>query len=105
MYVGRLVELAPTEELYANPMHPYTEALLSAVPKTEPDEVRKRIVLKGEIANPADPPSGCYFHPRCKYAQDICRKERPLWREVSRGHYAACHLSEKLRLRGVGALS
>ena len=62
MYVGRLVELAPTEELFANPMHPYTEALLSAVPKTEPDEVRERIVLKGEIANPANPPLGCYFH-------------------------------------------
>ena len=105
MYVGRLVELAPTEELFANPMHPYTEALLSAVPKTEPDEVRERIVLKGEIANPADPPSGCYFHPRCNYAQDRCRKETPAWREVSPGHYAACHFSEELQLRSVGALS
>ncbi|UCH24403.1 MAG: ATP-binding cassette domain-containing protein [Trueperaceae bacterium] len=105
MYVGRLVELAPTEELYANPRHPYTEALLSAVPKTEPDEERERIVLKGEIANPAHPPSGCYFHPRCNYAQDRCREETPLWREVSPGHFAACHFSEELELRGVGEIT
>jgi peptide/nickel transport system ATP-binding protein len=102
MYVGRLVELAPTEELYANPRHPYTEALLSAVPKSEPDEERERIVLKGEIANPANPPSGCYFHPRCSYAQDRCREETPQWQEVSPGHFAACHFSEELELRGVG---
>ena len=104
MYVGRLVELAPTDELYANPRHPYTEALLSAVPKSEPDEVRARIVLKGEIADPSNPPSGCYFHPRCNYAQDRCREETPGWREVSPGHYAACHFSEELELRGVSDL-
>ena len=101
MYVGKVVEMATTEELYANPQHPYTEALLSSVPKSEPDEVRERIVLQGEIANPANPPSGCYFHPRCNYAQDRCREETPAWREVAPGHYTACHFSEELSLRGV----
>ena len=101
MYVGKVVEMATTEELYANPQHPYTEALLSSVPKSEPDEVRERIVLQGEIANPANPPSGCYFHPRCNYAQDRCREETPAWREVTPGHYTACHFSEELSLRGV----
>ncbi len=105
MYVGRLAEVAPTEELYANPQHPYTEALLSSVPKSAPDEVRDRIVLKGEIANPADPPSGCYFHPRCNYAQDRCREETPPLREISPGHFAACHFSEELDLRGIGEIT
>ena len=101
MYVGKVVEMATTEELYSNPQHPYTEALLSSVPKSEPDEVRERIVLKGEIANPANPPSGCYFHPRCNYAQDRCKEETPAWREVTPGHYTACHFSEELSLKGV----
>ncbi|MEM7537017.1 MAG: dipeptide ABC transporter ATP-binding protein [Chloroflexota bacterium] len=101
MYVGQLVEMAPTEELYASPQHPYTEALLSAVPKSEPDEVRDRIVLEGEIPNPANPPSGCYFHPRCRYAKDQCSQETPALTEVSPGHFAACHFANELELRGI----
>jgi oligopeptide/dipeptide ABC transporter ATP-binding protein len=101
MYVGRLVESAPTEALFARPRHPYTEALLSAVPKSEPDEPRQRIRLQGEIPNPAAPPSGCYFHPRCRYAQAICQTETPALEEVSPGHSAACHFARELTLQGV----
>jgi len=101
MYVGKLVELAETEELYINPKHPYTEALLSAVPKNDPEVKMERIILSGEVANPADPPSGCYFHPRCSYARDICRQETPMWEEVAPEHYVACHLASELDLRGV----
>ncbi|MBK8023106.1 MAG: ATP-binding cassette domain-containing protein [Chloroflexi bacterium] len=100
MYVGKLVELAETEELFTGPKHPYTEALLSAVPKTDPERKRERIILSGEIANPANPPSGCYFHPRCKYAQDVCRRQAPAWEEVSPGHFAACHFARELSLKG-----
>ncbi|MEM7735162.1 MAG: oligopeptide/dipeptide ABC transporter ATP-binding protein, partial [Deinococcota bacterium] len=101
MYVGRLVELAETDELFQNPKHPYTEALLSAVPTTDPDIKMERIILPGEVANPANPPSGCYFHPRCRYAQDKCKQEIPAWREVSPGHYSACHFADELDLKGV----
>jgi peptide/nickel transport system ATP-binding protein len=101
MYVGRLVETAPTSALFARPRHPYTEALLSAVPKSEPDEVRQRIRLQGEIPNPAAPPSGCYFHPRCRYAQPVCHEQTPAFEEVSPGHFAACHFAGELTLQGV----
>ena len=101
MYVGRLVERANTNELFMDPKHPYTEALLSAVPKSEPDEVRQRIILQGEIPNPANPPTGCYFHPRCRYVKDICREDSPPLTEVSPGHFAACHFANELNLRGV----
>ncbi|MCD6290004.1 MAG: ATP-binding cassette domain-containing protein [Anaerolineae bacterium] len=103
MYVGKLVELADTEELYINPKHPYTEALLSAVPKPDPRlRTRKhRIVLQGEVADPAHPPSGCYFHPRCPYARERCAKEEPQLRDIGGGHYVACHYAEELSLRGV----
>ena len=101
MYVGKIVEMAETEDLFINPKHPYTEALLSAVPKTDPDIKMDRIILPGEVANPADPPSGCYFHPRCNYAQDICRQQAPVWEEVTPGHFAACHFSQELELKGV----
>lgn len=101
MYVGQLVELADTEALFSDPKHPYTEALLSAVPTTDPEIKMDRIILPGEVANPADPPSGCYFHPRCRYAQDICASEAPEWNEVAPGHFAACHFAEELELRGV----
>jgi len=101
MYVGRLVEMASTQQLFSRPRHPYTEALLSAVPKSEPDIKRDRIVLEGEIPNPANPPSGCYFHPRCRYVQDRCRTETPALRELSPGHIAACHFAEELDLRGI----
>lgn len=101
MYVGRLVETALTSELFAHPKHPYTEALLSAVPKAEPDEVRQRIILEGEIPNPANPPMGCYFHPRCRYVQEVCRVDPPPLDEISPEHFAACHFSRELNLRGV----
>ena len=101
MYVGRLVELAPTEELFAAPLHPYTEALLSSIPKSAPDDVRVRIKLEGEIPNPVNPPAGCYFHPRCRYAQDVCRFETPAWREVWPAHFVACPAAEQLDLIGV----
>jgi peptide/nickel transport system ATP-binding protein len=103
MYVGRIVEMAPTRQLFAAPRHPYTEALLSAVPKPDPDLRGSRIVLEGEVADPANPPTGCYFHPRCAYAQDICKVEQPPLREVARGQLAACHFAETLALRGVAA--
>ena len=101
MYVGQLVEMADTEALFTSPKHPYTEALLSAVPTTDPEIKMDRIILPGEVANPADPPSGCYFHPRCRYAQDICREKKPVWTEVARDHFAACHFADELELNGV----
>jgi len=101
MYVGKLVETAETEELYHNPLHPYTEALLSSVPNPDPIVSRKRIVLVGEVPSPSNPPSGCYFHPRCGYAQERCSTEEPTLREVRPGHFVACHLADTLSLRGV----
>lgn len=105
MYVGKLVEIAETENLYINPKHPYTEALLSAVPKMDPDlrGLGKRIVLESDVADPANPPSGCYFHPRCRYAQSICSEEEPLLCDIGGEHYVACHFAEELHLRGVVA--
>ncbi len=101
MYVGQLVEMADTDELYHHPQHPYTEALMSAVPKPDPRTRSKRILLKGEVADPGNPPSGCYFHPRCNYAQPQCSQEVPELREIRTGHQVACHFSEKLTLRGI----
>ena len=101
MYVGQLVEMADTDSLFSAPKHPYTEALLSAVPTTDPEIKMERIILPGEVANPANPPSGCYFHPRCRYAQDICKSEKPAWSEVGPGHFAACHFADELDLRGM----
>jgi peptide/nickel transport system ATP-binding protein len=103
MYVGRLVEIAPTDALFASPRHPYTEALLSAVPKTVPKRKSQRIILQGDVADPANPPPGCYFHPRCQYAQGRCQTEMPPLQEIEPGHFAACHLAAELRLRGVEA--
>jgi peptide/nickel transport system ATP-binding protein len=102
MYVGQIVETAPTEALFAAPRHPYTEALLSAVPKPDPRLRTQRIVLEGEVADPANPPPGCYFHPRCPYAVAACRTERPALEEVSPGHDVRCHRARELSLRGVG---
>jgi oligopeptide/dipeptide ABC transporter ATP-binding protein len=101
MYLGNLVELAHAEELYARPMHPYTEALLSAVPRTDPDYISDRIVLPGDVPSPADPPPGCKFHPRCNYAREICSHETPEWRELAADHWVACHLAEDLGLAGI----
>ena len=101
MYVGKLVEVADTETLYSSPLHPYTEALLGAVPHPDPDYRGHRTLLAGEIANPASPPSGCYFHPRCPYAVDECSREEPELRELQPGHFVKCHLAEELQLAGV----
>jgi len=101
MYVGKMVELAPTRELYSNPMHPYTEALMSAIPLPNPQKREKRVLLSGEVANPAHPPSGCYFHPRCTYCVDICKTDEPVLREVKPGHFVKCHRAEELNLLGV----
>jgi peptide/nickel transport system ATP-binding protein len=104
MYVGKVVEVAETGEIFNNPQMPYTEALLSAVPKPDPRlrDHGRRIVLGGDVPDPANPPSGCYFHTRCPYAEERCKDEEPALREVSLGRYAACHFSEDLDLRGVG---
>ncbi len=103
MYVGKIVELAETEELFLNPKHPYTEALLSAIPSSDPEHKMDRILLPGEVANPANPPSGCYFHPRCTYAQQVCRETAPSWDEVRPEHFTLCHFSRQLALQGVEA--
>lgn len=102
MYLGRLVELAETREIFENPKMPYTESLLSAVPIADPSlrGTRKRVVLEGDVPDPANPPSGCPFHTRCRYAEQRCSIERPELREVAPGHWAACHFSEQLTLRG-----
>lgn len=108
MYVGKLVELASTDELYEKPLHPYTEALLSAVPQPDPRlrERKQRIVLEGDVPDPANPPSGCYFHPRCPYSDGSrCVNDEPALREVVPNRFVACHYAESLDLRGVGDLS
>lgn len=104
MYVGKLVEVAETSELFGHPLHPYTEALLAAVPVPERRRrgaARRHVVLRGEVADPANPPSGCYFHPRCPYAVERCRVEQPSLRGLGGGHQVACHRAEELSLAGV----
>jgi peptide/nickel transport system ATP-binding protein len=101
MYVGKMVETAANKELFSNPKHPYTEALLSAKPIPDPRIKSRRIILGGEVANPARPPSGCYFHPRCRYAKDICKNEVPEWRQVGPDHFTSCHFADELNLQGV----
>jgi len=93
MYLGTLVESAPTRKLFENPSHPYTKALLSAIPSLDPDDSGKAQKLEGEIPSPVNPPPGCRFHTRCPLAEDRCRKEVPLWRELSEGHSVACHFA------------
>lgn len=92
MYLGSLMEYASTEALFANPLHPYTRALFSAIPVPDPKNQKPRILLRGSIPSPADPPSGCKFHSRCPHAMDVCRVEKPAWQEVEPGHFCACHL-------------
>ncbi len=98
MYVGQLVELAPSKALFQRPRHPYTAALMRAVPVPDPRIAIGNDVLPGEVASPASPPSGCYFHPRCAFAQDRCRREAPALLEASPGHYARCHFAAELQL-------
>jgi peptide/nickel transport system ATP-binding protein len=102
MYVGQLVELAPTAAVFARPRHPYTAALMRAVPVPDPRVSGADAILIGEVPSPASPPSGCYFHPRCRFAEDRCRREAPLLRELDPGHFARCHLAEQLTLGGGG---
>ncbi len=101
MYLGRIIEVAKTEELFTNPLHPYTEALLSAVPVANPDVKMQRKILKGEVPNPANRPTGCHFHTRCEYRTKRCMQESPDLVEVSEGHYSACHYAKELSLKGV----
>ena len=101
MYVGKIVEVASTEDLFTQPKHPYTQALLSSVPVPNPAVQSRGMVLEGEVADPANPPSGCYFHPRCPFAKDICREQEPPLVEVSPGRYASCHFADEIELPGV----
>lgn len=96
MYLGRLVELSDKDNLYDNPKHPYTQALLSAVPNLDPDIKKERILLKGDVPSPANAPQGCAFHTRCPEAMDICKSVRPVFKDDQDGHYVACHLYDTL---------
>lgn len=100
MYLGRMVEYGETEEIFANPKHPYTEALMSAVPVADPTYQVERIPLEGEIPNPANPPSGCYFHTRCRYCTEECKKTAPEYVEIEKNHFVACHRASEVKLRG-----
>jgi len=102
MYVGQIVELATTDDLYRRPLHPYTEALMLAVPKPDPRANTELKVLEGDVADAANVPSGCYFHPRCTYCIDQCKKEQPELRELHPGHWVRCHRAEELELEGIG---
>jgi peptide/nickel transport system ATP-binding protein len=104
MYVGKIVEIAETNKLFALPKHPYTEALLANVPKPDPRQRSQRIVLQGEVPDPSNPPSGCYFHPRCPYAKERCKVETPTLRDIGDGRQVACHFAEELALRGVHSI-
>ena len=101
MYVGKIVEMGTTEEIMAHPLHPYTEVLLSAVPSADPDIRSNRIQLQGEVPSPANPPSGCIFHPRCRYAKAVCSQEEPVSQEVTPGHFVRCHFATELHLKGI----
>jgi peptide/nickel transport system ATP-binding protein len=101
MYVGKLVEKADVVDLFAHPLHPYTESLLSAIPVPDPEIKKKRIILQGDVASSTNPPSGCYFHPRCRYAAEICKQETPVLRELEPKHFVSCHRAGELELAGV----
>ena len=98
MYVGKIVEVGAPRELFTSPKHPYTSALISALPKPDPKQKRRRTVLEGEVANPAEPPSGCYFHPRCPHAIELCKVEAPVMKEISPGRFVSCHRASELEL-------
>ncbi|GAB6099252.1 dipeptide ABC transporter ATP-binding protein [Halanaerocella petrolearia] len=94
MYLGKIMELADKDELYDNPQHPYTKSLLSAIPVPNPEVDRERIILEGDVPSPINPPSGCSFHTRCPFAEDICKKKEPEFTDKGDKHFVACHLSE-----------
>ena len=95
MYLGNMVEYAETEEIFANPLNPYTQALFSAIPIPDPDVKINRIILKGSIPSPANPPKGCKFHTRCEKCMEVCKYAPPEWKEVKPGHFCACHLYDE----------
>ena len=95
MYLGSMVEFGKKEDIFSNPIHPYTKALFSAIPNPNPDVKMNRTVLKGDIPSPANPPSGCRFHTRCPHATEKCKNIAPVYREYEEGHFAACHLCEE----------
>jgi len=97
MYLGKIMELGQTKEIFDNTLHPYTQALLSAIPIPDPDTKMEKIILTGDVPNPVNPPKGCRFHPRCRYAKDICRESEPKLEEVYPGHYVACHRWKELK--------
>lgn len=101
MYLGKIGELTGTDELFTNPKHPYTEALMSAVPMPDPAIRVNRITLKGDVTSPENIPSGCTFHPRCRYVKDICKTDIPVYRDIGNEHFVACHFAGKLNLRGI----
>jgi oligopeptide/dipeptide ABC transporter ATP-binding protein len=92
MYLGKIIEMTTNKKLLTKPLHPYTQALMSAVPVLDPDQKKKRIILKGDVPSPVNPPAGCRFHPRCFQAMEVCSRVAPLWAEVEPGHFAMCHL-------------
>ncbi len=102
MYVGKIAETAPTGDLFHAPKHPYTSALMSAVPVADPRVRSKMVPLQGDVPSPANPPSGCYFHPRCPYAEDVCRQKTPQLEEVAPDHFVSCHRAKELELVGIG---
>lgn len=101
MYLGKIVELAQTDELFANIKHPYTEALMSSIPIPNPDIRMERILLEGDVPSPVNPPAGCNFHPRCRYAGEDCKTKTPILRDLDNNHFVACHLAESLNLRSI----
>ena len=101
MYVGKVVETGTPKEIFESPRHPYTAALATSLPKADPRLKQERIVLQGEVANPSDPPSGCYFHPRCPYATDICKTETPELKQIGNGRTVSCHRIDEINLPGV----
>jgi peptide/nickel transport system ATP-binding protein len=101
MYLGQFVELAPTKKLFYAPKHPYTEALMSAIPEVNPDKEMVLVHLEGEIPSPVNMPSGCRFHTRCSYIQELCKTDVPQWKEIEKEHFVACHFADTLTLKGV----
>lgn len=101
MYLGRIVEMTETEELFLKPRHPYTEAFISSIPIPDPERINRRILLRGEVSSAADLPTGCCFHPRCRYATELCKNVVPSLEEITPGHFVSCHLAKELKLAGV----